>query len=726
MTTVFPRIRRLASSAFCASQLTSPYPKNRTQLHHAYAHLDSLEAAREDSIAHDTYVEKMVERAHHDTLRERAAAQTALGEALGEVAEMRRAVGNERGVHAKVEQDLAELRRVVTRNEMEVETHKNELIGLRETLHSTFETLSKARNDARAAEEKVAELEHRATSAEQSAAAARAKSPVHSKTLETVQNDLAKARQEIEQARGEIATLKRVVKETEKKLSSLETETEKEKASASHRDRRSGPRSDNAAGVSRVATCAPVLDPQQEHSKALEQQSKVLDTREAALVARERDVDAREDEIARAYVALERQSLALDTAKTERGAELDAAEQAHAVRLQQQSLVAVETASRAAAQAAAQYDAVLSTRELVVARSEQKLTERSALVEGEQKRMAEMIKAAERDAAAANRQLLAVSEFAKQVNQRSTELGLTPLSPGSGRGAASALTDRDKGKAPVVPFAASPSSLPKSPFAGRKRKIDETKSPPAVKTEKRKSLGVQVMSALGFGRFVDDETDEEEETEFGPSVASGSAKSPPLSAKAKPVSAKKQKTAEKPKPGVEKKTTPLAVRRIQSSPEKPTPLALRRLQSSPKPSETRVVSPRLGRPPLSAAEKEKRATARDTKHEGAGRKKRGEKSQPVEATPRRVSVRGAPVTETPKAAAKTTQEPIQSTAEKPPPTAKRAPGRPRKTPAPDDAKTAWGEKSAVKRTASASEKKQKKTEPTPTTRRSTRASLSQA
>ena len=688
--------------------------------------MDSLEAAREDSIAHDTYVEKMVERAHHDTLRERAAAQTALGEALGEVAEMRRAVDNERGVHAKVEQDLAELRRVVTRNEMEVETHKNELIGLRETLHSTFETLSKARNDARAAEEKVAELEHRATSAEQSAAAARAKSPVHSKTLETVQNDLAKARQEIEQARGEIATLKRVVKETEKKLSSLETETEKEKASASHRDRRSGPRSDNAAGVSRVATCAPVVDPQQEHSKALEQQSKVLDTREAALVARERDVDAREDEIARAYVALERQSLALDTAKTERGAELDAAEQAHAVRLQQQSLVAVETASRAAAQAAAQYDAVLSTRELVVARSEQKLTERSALVEGEQKRMAEMIKAAERDAAAANRQLLAVSEFAKQVNQRSTELGLTPLSLGSGRGAASALTDRDKGKAPVVPFAASPSSLPISPFAGRKRKIDETKSPPAVKTEKRKSLGVQVMSALGFGRFVDDETDEEEETEFGPSVASGSAKSPPLSAKAKPVSAKKQKTAEKPKPGVEKKTTPLAVRRIQSSPEKPTPLALRRLQSSPKPSKTRVVSPRLGRPPLSAAEKEKRATARDTKHEGAGRKKRGEKSQPVEATPRRVSVRGAPVTETPKAAAKTTQEPIQSTAEKPPPTAKRAPGRPRKTPAPDDAKTAGGEKSAVKRTASASEKKQKKTEPTPTTRRSTRASLSQA
>ena len=58
----------------------------------------------------------MVEQAHRDTLRERAAFETKLRDAADLNAKVKKQIEDERAVHARVEQDLAEATRKLERD----------------------------------------------------------------------------------------------------------------------------------------------------------------------------------------------------------------------------------------------------------------------------------------------------------------------------------------------------------------------------------------------------------------------------------------------------------------------------------------------------------------------------------------------------------------------------------------------------------------------------------
>ena len=117
----------------------------------------------------------MVEQAHQDTIRERAAFEAKLRDAAEATAKAKKQIEDERAVHARVEQDLAEATRKLERDARELETGANEAESLRAKLHETFAALDDAKLAARRAEARVADFESRVVPlAEQSAAEARA------------------------------------------------------------------------------------------------------------------------------------------------------------------------------------------------------------------------------------------------------------------------------------------------------------------------------------------------------------------------------------------------------------------------------------------------------------------------------------------------------------------------------------------------------------------------
>ena len=387
-----------------------PLPHS-SQINHAYQQLEQLEQAREESLRHDEYVEKMVEQAHHDTLRERAAAATKLAETRAEVDKLRGMLERERGVHARVEQDLAESTRITKSNSKELETQKNEADSLRSQLNDTFEQLRQARDLLRASQAKVADFESRVDGAEQSLTEARARSPVHRKTIEKTQKDLTKALGENKGLRSEISELKSELKKVVNEL------TRAREAPASPEGRHRSRGGTSTAPVESAVT------------SAVAAQVQALEERDAALKKCEKDIHKREDEIAQAYKSIEEQSNTLDLKRAARDEELREKEQEHVEYLEKQSMLAVATASAAAAQAASQYDEGISKREEEVSRQEDKLSERHVLFEREQARMAEVMRRAETDAAAAKAELKTIEEFAAKVNARSVELGMSMLSP---------------------------------------------------------------------------------------------------------------------------------------------------------------------------------------------------------------------------------------------------------------------------------------------------------
>ena len=94
----------------------------------------------------------MVEQAHQDTIRERAAFEAKLRDAAEATAKAKKQIEDERAVHARVEQELAEATRKLERDARELETGANEAESLRAKLHETFAALDDAKLAARRAE----------------------------------------------------------------------------------------------------------------------------------------------------------------------------------------------------------------------------------------------------------------------------------------------------------------------------------------------------------------------------------------------------------------------------------------------------------------------------------------------------------------------------------------------------------------------------------------------
>ena len=103
----------------------------------------------------------MVEQAHQDTIRERAAFEAKLRDAAEATAKAKKQIEDERAVHARVEQELAEATRKLERDARELETGANEAESLRAKLHETFAALDDAKLAARRAEARVADREPR-------------------------------------------------------------------------------------------------------------------------------------------------------------------------------------------------------------------------------------------------------------------------------------------------------------------------------------------------------------------------------------------------------------------------------------------------------------------------------------------------------------------------------------------------------------------------------------
>ena len=251
------------------------HARPQKQLEQAHATVSDLLADREESLRHDEYVESMVEQAHRDTLRERAAFETKLRDAAEANAKVKKQIEDERAVHARVEQDLAEATRKLERDAREKETAANETESLRAKLHETFAALDDAKQARRRAEARVADFESRVDGAEQSAAEARARSPVHRRNNERLAGELAKAREEIEALKADAAKAREDLAALERRRRA-EEEARRRDASSPAADRRRSRGNDPTGPPSDVAATA-------------------------ALEAREADVRAREDEIERAY-----------------------------------------------------------------------------------------------------------------------------------------------------------------------------------------------------------------------------------------------------------------------------------------------------------------------------------------------------------------------------------------------------------------------------------------
>ena len=167
----------------------------------------------------------MVEQAHQDTIRERAAFEAKLRDAAEATAKAKKQIEDERAVHARVEQDLAEATRKLERDAREKETAANETESLRAKLHETFAALDDAKQAHRRAEARVADFESRVDGAEQSAAEARARSPVHRRNNERLAGELAKAREEIEALKADAAKAREDLAALEKDYEEVGIET---------------------------------------------------------------------------------------------------------------------------------------------------------------------------------------------------------------------------------------------------------------------------------------------------------------------------------------------------------------------------------------------------------------------------------------------------------------------------------------------------------------------
>lgn len=404
----------------------------------------------------------MVEQAHKDALRERAAASAQLQEAHATISETRAMLAEERGKNTKVrfilrqtfpfilkqfkqlrhmspelclllplfqncdrlsvsshstprflrtqvEEKLLESGNELRRKATQIQTLETESDGLRGKLDKTLGELQAAQEATRAGELKVARLTSQVKNAEESAEEARA---------------------QCERLREE---LDRALKGANAEVKAAGTGPLPRSASRSPTRRRShGDPSPGAASPQSPKGSAEDI----KRRVALQQED--LDARAKELEAREAAIDER-----------------LRVREEEHAARLAASAQAHEQHLYEQSQRAAETASAAAAQTAAEHAAAIAEREEAVVAAEAEINRRQEDVAREGERTIDLMKRTESDAKLLAEQRRAIERREKllekaeaamvaqkrrldrresELNARSSGLDLHPTSPTDSRG----------------------------------------------------------------------------------------------------------------------------------------------------------------------------------------------------------------------------------------------------------------------------------------------------